>query len=228
VAVNLDGFTLSHVIEPIMMPEAEEVEEFLPVYKPGLQLDPKNPISMGMFGIPEIYTETKKDTDEAVLRSKSTILKVWDEFEKQFGRKYQAVETYRTEDADVIMVIMGSIAETAMTTVDEMREDGQKVGLVRIRLWRPFPDEEFRAAVKGAKNLAVIDRCVTLGSSNMPVCQEIKSLLYHENDRPHVSGFTLGLGGRDAKRSDFKYICDRSRELADKGQDRYEMVGVLE
>ncbi|MFH1136156.1 MAG: pyruvate ferredoxin oxidoreductase [Pseudomonadota bacterium] len=228
VAVNLDGFTLSHVIEPMMMPDQEEVDKFLPPFKPVLRLDPAKPVSMGVFGIPEIFSETRKDTDEALVRSKATIIKVWKEFEEQFGRTYKPVETYKADDAETVIVTMGSIGETAMTSVDEMREQGKKVGLVRIRLYRPFPDEEFKAAVAGAKKIGVIDRCLTLGSHANPVCQEVRSLLYSSAARPLVFNFSLGLGGRDVTRDSFKYIYDRCQALAVEGQDRFEMVGVME
>ncbi|MBW2062278.1 MAG: pyruvate ferredoxin oxidoreductase [Deltaproteobacteria bacterium] len=228
VAVNLDGFTLSHVVEPVIFTEPEEMSRFLPPYKPAIRLDPDNPVSMGVFGIPEIYTETRKVTDVVLLESKKTILKVWQEFAEIFGRKYAPLEAYHTEDADTILVVMGSIAETAMTAVDEMRADGKKVGLLKIRLWRPFPDEEFRAAVASARKIGVIDRCMTLGSHGGPVLMEIRSLLYPMANRPHIFGFTLGLGGRDAPRDDFKYIYEQCQVLPEKGQDRYEMVGVME
>ena len=228
VAVNLDGFTLSHVIEPVMMPDQEEVDKFLPAFEPKLRLDPAKPVSMGVFGIPEIYSETRKDTDEALVRSKATILKIWKEFEEQFGRTYKPVETYKTEDAETIFVNMGSTSETGMTAIDEMRAEGKKVGLVRIRLYRPFPDEEFKAAVAGAKKIAVIDHALTLGSHANPVCQEVRSLLYSSADRPQVFNFTLGIGGRDITRDSFKFIYDRCQALASEGQDRFEMVGVME
>ncbi|MBW2092083.1 MAG: pyruvate ferredoxin oxidoreductase [Deltaproteobacteria bacterium] len=228
VAVNLDGFTLTHVIEPVIFPEPDEVSKYLPPYKPAIRLDPKNPVSMGIFGIPEIYTETKKATDMALLESKKTILKAWDEFGDIFGREYVPIETYQTEGADTVLVTMGSIAETAMTAVDDMRAQGKKVGLIKIKLWRPFPDEEFKAAVAGIEKLGVIDRCMTLGAHGGPVFMEIRSLLYSMKDRPHVFGFTLGLGGRDATRDNFKYIYEQCQVLPERGQDRYEMVGVME
>ncbi|MFH1092213.1 MAG: transketolase C-terminal domain-containing protein [Pseudomonadota bacterium] len=228
VAVNLDGFTLSHVIEPIMMPDKEEVQRFLPPFQPQMRLDPAHPLSMGMFGIPEIYSESHKDVDEALCRSKAVIIQVWKEFEDLFGRSYAPVEQYKAEDAETIFVTMGSISETAMTAVDEMRQAGLPAGLVRLRLWRPFPDEEFKAAVKSAKKIAVIDRCLTMGSHANPVAQEIRSLLYPLADRPAVFNFTLGIGGRDVRREDFKYIYNQCQALINKGQERFEMVGVME
>lgn len=228
VIMNLDGFTLSHFIEPIIIPEAGQVKKYLPPYQTSHKLDVDHPVSMGMLGMPESYTESRRAVDLALLASKPQVVKAFEEFAAQFGRKYNLVETYKTEGAETIIVVMGSIAETAMTAVDEMRADGLKVGLVRPRLWRPFPGPEFRRAVAGAKSLAVIDRHLTLGSHNGPVGQEVMSLLYADPNRPSVSNYTLGLGGRDVSRADFKEVALKAAALSGKAQDRYEMVGVWE
>jgi pyruvate ferredoxin oxidoreductase alpha subunit len=226
VNVNLDGFTLSHFIEPILIPDQEEVDRFLPPYKPSIQLDIKNPISIGLLGGPESYTEARKATEDVLLGSKAVIKKAFDEFEAVFGRKYHVVESYRAEDAETVIVSMGSISETAMTTVDELRDKGGKVGLVRLRLWRPFPDEELLAALAGAKNVAVIDRHMVMGAPAGPVGLEVKSLLYSSPLRPNVSNWVLGLGGRDVTRDDFKYRFERA--AAPEVQTRVEIVGVYE
>jgi len=229
VIVNLDGFTLSHFIEPIVFPEAAAVKKFLPPYETAHKMDIKKPMSFGALGGPEVYTEARRALDLALLASKPRVQKVFDDFGKAFGRKYKLVETYKTEGAETILVTMGAISETAMTAIDEMREAGHKVGLVRLRLWRPFPVEEFRAAVAGAKNLAVVDRAMILGFPEGPVATEIRALMYHEKQRPRMTNFVLGLGGRDVPRNHFKYIIERVKELGASGrQGHYEMVGVLE
>lgn len=224
--LNLDGFALSHVIEPIVFPPKDLVKKFLPPYVTDHKLDIAHPRSFGCLGGPDVYTEARKATDDALLNSKKTILKVFDEFASIFGRKYNLVEKYMTDDADTIIVMMGATAETAMTAIDEMRAEGQKVGLVRIRLWRPFPVEEFRAAVAGCKNLAVVDRHVAMGFPEGPVATEVRSVMFNEPERPKISNFIIGLGGRDVPRDHFKYIVERAG--AQGGQGRYEMVGVLE
>ncbi|MDR1295916.1 MAG: pyruvate ferredoxin oxidoreductase [Deltaproteobacteria bacterium] len=226
VSMNIDGFTLSHFIEPILIPDQEEVNRFLPPYKPSLQLDIKNPISIGLLGAPECYTEARKAVDNVLRNSKKTILKAFEEFDAVFGRKYNLVETYRHEDAETVIVTMGSISETAMTAIDEMRDQGKKVGLVRIRLWRPFPDEEFLAAIAHAKNVAVVDRHMVLGCSSGPVGLEVRSLVYTSKLRPVITNFVLGLGGRDVTRDNFKHIYDRAS--SGEVQTRYELVGVYE
>ena len=227
--LNLDGFTLSHFIEPITFPEKEKVKKYLPEYKTSHKLDLDKPISIGTLGAPEVYLEAKKACNNAFLATKPHIVKAFDEFEKIFGRRYNLIETYKTEGAETIVVTMGSISETAMVAIDEMRAAGEKVGLVRIRLWRPFPVEELRAAIGGAKRLAVVDRHFTPGFPEGPVGTEIRALMYHEEKRPRISNFMLGLGGRDVTRNHFKYIVERAKEIgADGRQGHFEMVGVNE
>ena len=162
VQVNLDGFTLSHFIEPMIIPDAAAVKKFLPAYKPQLRLDPDNPATMGPVGMPDVYTEARKAQDENLKKSKPVIAEIFNEFGKQFGRPYKLVETYKTEDAETIIVAMGSISQTAMTAVDAMRDQGKKVGVARLRVFRPFPGAELFEAIKGAKNLVLLDQCFFL------------------------------------------------------------------
>jgi pyruvate ferredoxin oxidoreductase alpha subunit len=228
VTMNIDGFTLSHFIEPIDFPEIGRVREFLPPWKPLVQLKTDDPISIGLLGMPDSYTEARKITDDILLKSKAVVAESFKEFKDKFGREYKVVESYKTEGAETVLLTMGSISETAMTAVDELRAAGEKVGLVRIRLWRPFPGDELKDAVRGAKNLAVIDRHIVMGAPDGPVALEVKSLLYNSGHRPEVTNYVLGLGGRDVTRDDFKYIAKRARELSGSKQDRYELVGVWE
>jgi pyruvate ferredoxin oxidoreductase alpha subunit len=227
-SLNIDGFTLSHFIEPILLPTREEVRAFLPPFRPIVKLDIADPISIGLLGTPESYTEARKATDDALTASKQVVSEAFAEFKKHFGREYRVVESYRAEDAETILVMMGSIAETAMTAVDEMRDRGEKVGIVRLRLWRPFPVEEFKAAVRHAKNLAVIDRHMVLGVPDGPVALEVKSFLYADEVRPNISNYVLGLGGRDVTRDDFWHITERAKQPGAGQRPRYELVGVME
>ncbi|NDY42103.1 pyruvate ferredoxin oxidoreductase [Dissulfurirhabdus thermomarina] len=227
--VNIDGFTLSHVIEPIEILDQEEVNRYLPPFKPRYRLDPKKPITMGPVGIPEVYTEAKVAHDQALKASKKVILKAWDEFAELFGRRYQPVETYRSEDAETLLVTMGSISETAMTAVDAMREKGQKVGLVRIRLWRPFPAQEFRKAAGKAKVLAVIDRCLPPGAPCGPVGEDLRAVFYKVPGAPKIFSFVAGLGGRDVTVETFEEIVEKAQAKARKRpRELYEVIGVRE
>jgi pyruvate ferredoxin oxidoreductase alpha subunit len=209
VIVNLDGFTLSHVVEPMEMLSQEEVNKYLPPFKPKLRLDVDNPVSMGPVGIPEVYTEAKKAQDEAINNAKPVVIEAWNEFAKMFGRQYKPVETYKTEGAETILISMGSISETAMTAVDAMRAAGRKVGLVRLRLFRPFPAQEFIEAVKGAKQVAVIDRAMShSGMGNGQLVMDIKTVLYDQPARPYIWDFVAGLSGRDVSVENFVEMAD--------------------
>ena len=229
VMVHLDGFHVSHVVEPMVLIEQHEVDAFLPPYTYPFPLHPDRPVTMGAFAPPVIYTEARKAQEEGLIATRSTICAVWDDFGKRFGRRYTPVETYKAEDAELLLLMMGSFSQTAELAVDALRQKGKKVGLVRLRLWRPFPFAELREAVKGARVLAVFDRCLSYGGIGGPVCNEIKASLYESENRPAVFGFVGGLGGRDVIPQEFEQMIERSFALADKGQESaYEMIGVRE
>ncbi|MFC1865493.1 transketolase C-terminal domain-containing protein [Chloroflexota bacterium] len=229
VMVHLDGFHVSHVIEPILLPEQSEVSAFLPNNNYPLPLDPRKPVAMGDFGPPVIYTEAKWAQEVNIRQSKDTILKVWKQFGEAFGRYYNPVETYRCDDTDTLLFTMGSFSETAMTTVDKMRDEGKKIGLVRLRLWRPFPFEELRVVLRGVRILIVLDRSISFGGPGGPVCSEIRSALYNESEKPIIVNFVGGLGGRDITVADFEEIINRGIEIAENGSNNeYEIYGVRE
>ncbi|HET6478215.1 MAG TPA: transketolase C-terminal domain-containing protein [Dehalococcoidales bacterium] len=229
VMIHLDGFSLTHVIEPIELPDKKDVDRFLPPFKYPLPLDPAKPITMGALGSPFIYTEVKWAQEINLEASKGTILEVWREFGKAFGRNYSPVEKYQTDGAKVLLMTMGSYSETAMVAVDKMRNDGKKVGLLKLRLWRPFPYEELREAVKGAEVLIVLDRAISFGGPGGPVCSEVKAALYGEEKRPKVVGFVGGLGGRDISISGFEEMINHGIEIARTGSKReFEIYGVRE
>jgi pyruvate ferredoxin oxidoreductase alpha subunit len=229
VIVNMDGFNLSHVIEPVELLDQETVDRFLPVYKPEVVLDPAHPVTMGAIVLPTCYTETKKAQDEAVKASMPTILRVWQEFGDLTGRYYHPIEEYRAEDAEILLVTMGGIGETAMWAVDQMREKGRPVGLLKIRLWRPFPFEAFRKAASRAKILVVVDRAVSYGGPGGPVASELRSALYGEPQRPLVVNFIAGLASRDVAPFDFIAMVDKAEEIFQKGMGpEYEIYGVRE
>ncbi|MFO7773277.1 MAG: pyruvate ferredoxin oxidoreductase [Dehalococcoidia bacterium] len=226
VMVHLDGFTLSHVTEPVILPEQSEVDAFLPKFQYGFALNPDKPMTHGAFGPPEIYSETKLAQAVAFSESKEIIVQGWKEFGDIFGRHYRPVEEYKTEDAETLLLTMGSYTETAKIVIDERRDRGESIGLVSLRLWRPFPFEEFRRAVKGARLLIVFDRCISFGLGG-PVFAEVRSALYDEEPRPKVVSIIGGLGGRDMSEENFDYVISRGREIAEKGSDRIvETVGI--
>jgi len=229
VMVNLDGFHLTHVVEPVILEDKEKIQKYLPPNKYPLPLDPRKPVTMGAFGPPNIYTEARKAQEMAFESTLPVIKETLDEFGKEFGRKYNLIEKYKADDADTLLLTMGSFSQTAMEAIDRLRANGEKVGLIRIRLWRPFPFEDFRKAVKGAKVLAVLDRAVSFGGPIGPVASEVRSALYSLNDRPFIASFIGGLGGRDIYPEQFIYMIKRAKELASSGKHiEYEMIGVRE
>ncbi len=229
VMVHLDGFHLSHVLEPILLPEQSEVDAFLPSNDYPLPLDPAKPVTMGDFAPPFIYTETKWAQEVNLRKSIKTILKCWVEFDKIFKRRYHPVECYRSENARVLLLTMGSFSETAMTAIDQMRGEGKNIGLIKLRLWRPFPFDEIRSAVKGAEVLIVLDRAISFGGPGGPVASEIRSALYNEDKKPKVVSFVGGLGGRDITVSGFEELVNRGIEISRTGsKQEFEIFGVRE
>ncbi len=229
VMVHLDGFSLTHVIEPITFPAQEEVDKFLPRNNFPLPLDPDNPVAMGDFAPPFIFTEMKWAQEMALRDSKKVVLEVWDEFARTFGRAYHPVEKYHSDGAKVVLMTMGSVGETASVAIDEMRAEGQNVGQVRLRLWRPFPFEELRQALAGAEVIIVLDRAISFGGPGGPLASEVKAALYDQPDKPKIVSFVGALGGRDITVSGFKEIINQGIEIARTGSAReYEIYGVRE
>ena len=229
VIVNMDGFTLTHMIEPIQMLEQEKIDQFLPPYKPQYSLHPDCPITMGAFGLPAIYTEAKKMQEVALRATYPKIVETWKALGELTGRHYNPVESYHAEDADTLMVTMGSFGETASVAVDRMREQGRSVGLLKIRLWRPFPFDLFRRLSLGAKQLVVMDRAISVGGPGGPVASEVKAALYGEEKRPMIYNFVTGLGGRDVSPSDYIKMVEKAElEIEEGKKDGYEIYGVRE
>ncbi len=228
--VNLDGFVLSHMIETHILMEQEDVNRFIPPFRPKYRLDPEHPITLGSFAVPEFYTEVKTAQQIALYNSRIVIEQAWQEFESLTGRRYNAVETYRNEDAEVILLTMGALGETASMAIDRMREQGLPVGLVKLRLWRPFPAEDIRDAIGQAGKLVVLDRTLSYGATVNPVAAEVASLFYDLDNRPRIFNTVVGLGGRDVRVDDFEAILEKAlkAERAPGYIGDYEIIGVRE
>ncbi len=194
-----DAFILSHTSEAVDVPDQKLVDDFLGEYEPAFKLEPGNPEGYGSLIMPEgPYMEFRYKMALAMDEARNEIRKVAQEFAEVFGREYAPlVEEYRTEDADAIMVVLGTIGSTAKDVVDRMREDGKKVGLARVRYFRPFPYEELRALAKKTDMLGIVDRSYTFGyGANLYT--ETKGALYGHTDIP-IKNYVVGLGGRDIK-----------------------------
>ncbi len=223
VIINVDGFVLTHVIEPIELWTKEMVANYLPRYKPVYSLHPDKVNTMGAFGMPEIFMEQKKAHDHAMTNSTGVLLKAWDELAELTGRRYSPVETYRAEGADTLILAMGSICETASLAVDRLREQGKNVGLAKLRLWRPFPLDEVRKTLGAAKEVVVLDRAISPGTGSLPLSAEIKSVMYGASQRPQIHSIVAGLGGRDVTPDDVVKMVG----MAQSGQvPEYHIYGV--
>jgi len=228
--VTADGFILSHAMQRIDMLEDEEVQTFIGEHKsPYNLLDIDNPITIGPLDLQDYFFEHKRQEADAMMKAPKVIKKVADEFGQKFGRKYGLVEEYRLDDADYAIVVMGSTAGTAKDTVDMMREKGHKVGLLRIRVFRPFPAEEILNALKNVKVVGVMDRADGVNAFGGPVFMEVRAALYESEKKPDVYSFVYGLGGRDVKPVDIERVFQMIME-ADKGKkiDRLNYIGVRE
>lgn len=221
--VNLDGFILTHMIEPVEFLEPGVIDRYLPPYRPLFSLNPERPLTMGAFATPALYTETKKAQDEALKGAFPYILKGWEEFGELTGRYYHPVEAYKTKGAKTIIITQGSLGETASIAVDTLQEKGEGVGLVKIRLWRPFPTLQLREVVQGAELIIVMDRALSYGAGGGPLATEVRSVLYGQAAQPRVVNFIAGISGRDVAPEDFMEMVHRAQRAS---FDGYEIYGV--
>ena len=209
VMVNMDGFILTHAFEPIELIDQKMADEFLPPFKPELYLTPKNPLTFGILAEPDWYMETRYRLQKAIEASSDMIEEVADQFKKTFGR-YQGglVEKYRLEGAETVIVSMGSVVGTIKEVVDELRDKGKKVGVLKIRAFRPFPKEAIYDALKNVKNVIVIEKAISLGATGI-LYDEIKAALYGKPSQPKISGFIAGLGGRDIPKESIMKVIEK-------------------
>ena len=230
VMVCLDGFIISHSIERAEYLEDSEVKNFVGEYKtlnPLLDID--NPKSYGPLILPDLFHEYKRAQHEVTTKVKDVVLDIAKEFEKISGRKYGLFETYRLEDAEIALVILNSAAGTSKDVVDEFRDRGIKAGLLKPRLFRPFPYEEVADALKHLKAICVMDRADSSGGYG-PVFLEVSSALYHVKKRPRMINKIYGLGGRDYLPQHAEQVLEELVEITKTDNVRVikEYIGVRE
>lgn len=196
--VCLDGFITSHGMENLHILEDEVVTKFIGEYKiPRPLLDVDNPITVGPLALQDFYFENRRAQAEAMVNAKSVILDVAKEYAELTGREYGFFEEYKLEDAEVAIVVMGSTAGTAKYTIDQLRAKGVKAGMLKVRVFRPFPYAELKEALKGIKVIGVLDRADSLSSVGGPLFSELRAALYDAETRPLITNYIYGLGGRD-------------------------------
>lgn len=227
VMICQDGFITSHAVQNIELIEDEKVKPFVGEYEPEhYLLNDNEPMAVGPYAVSNYYMETKKAQREAMIAAKQVILDIGKEFGKMSGRSYGFFEQYRTEDADAIMVIMGSAAGTAKEAVDQMREAGIKVGVLKVRVFRPFPAAELAKALSNAKAIAIMDRTDSFSGEGGPLGTELTTALFYAKSQAKVANYFYGLGGRDFTVDHVKAVFEEM--LSEKEVTQYQYVGLRE
>jgi len=220
VMVCYDGYILSHTAEPVDVLEQAEVDEFLPPYKYPYPLDPENPVTMGPVGVPEYYMEFRYMLQKAMRASQKEIVKVGKEFKKKFGRGDGLVERYHSDDAKIILLTIGSLSSSAKDIVDRYRKRGEKIGLVRVRSFRPFPVGELIDAIGHAKAVAVVEKDVSLGSAGGLFLDAAASFINVE-PAPLMLNFICGLAGRDVSPLQIREAVREAAKAAESGKVKH-------
>lgn len=224
-----DGFITSHAVENIELLEDKEVADFVGTYQPEeFLLNPGQPMAVGPYSISAYAMEARKNQEIAMENAKEVILEVAKKFEAMSGRSYGFFEEYRTEDADYIMLIIGSAAGTAKQAVDDLREKGEKVGVLKLRVFRPFPAEEIAKALKNCKAVAIMDRCESYNGNGGPLGSEVMAGLYREKIMIEAVNYIYGLAGRDFT---VEHVYDIFAELKDAVEngtkvEQYQYIGL--
>lgn len=215
VMLVLDAFYLSHTSEPVDVTEQDVVDDFLPKWEAPFRIDTSEPHAFGALVRPDSYMEMRWQQQEAMSRTHGALREVEDEWERRTGRRWGAIEKYRAEDAEVLLVTSSTITSTARYVIDRRRDAGEAVGLVKVKMFRPFPTDDLRDALTGTDRVAVLDRNFSPGHGGI-FAEEIRSALYDvpPEDRPVLFGYVLGLGGRDVTPEVIDSIIDRTRRAA--------------
>ena len=219
VMVCQDGFITSHAVENILLEDDKDVKEFVGEYHPEeFLLNPGKPVAVGPYAVSAYSMEAKYNQEQAMIRSKEVIREIAKKFRDKFGRGFEFFEEYKTEDADHIMLIMGSAAGTAKQAVDDMRAEGRKVGVLKLRVFRPFPAEEIADALKGCKAVAIMDRCESYNGCGGPLASEVPAALYRQKIYTETVSYVYGLAGRDFTVTTARAIFDELRDITENGK----------
>lgn len=224
-----DGFITSHAVENIELLEDDTVKNFVGEYEPEeYLLNPGKPMAVGPYAISNYVMEARKNQEIALENAKEVILEVAKKFEQISGRKYGLFEEYRTEDADYIMLMIGSAAGTAKQAVDDLREKGKKVGVLKLRVFRPFPAKEIAEALKNCKAVAIMDRCESYNGNGGPLGSEVTAGLYRNKVMIDAVNYIYGLAGRDFTVTDAYEVFAELEEMVTRGKEveQYRYIGL--
>ena len=231
VMICQDGFITSHAVENIELLEDKEVKDFVGEYEPeNFLLNPECSMAVGPYSVSNYYFEAKRAQAEALKNAKQVTLDVAKEYAKISGREYGLFEEYKMNDAELAVVIIGSAAGTTKDAVDELRAQGKKVGLIKIRLFRPFPASEIAEALKGVKAVALMDRTESYNDNCGPIGAEVTTALYRAKSDCLAVNYVYGLGGRDVRVKDMIGIYNELEKIAESGEvvEAYRYMGVRE
>ena len=214
VMVMIDGFILSHTMEKLFVPEQDLVDRFLPGYVPPYHLDPENPLSFGAAATPDNFYNLKKALAKTMKQAPRTLSEGCDRFKNMFNRSYENLEGYRLEGAETVIVCSGALTGTVRIAVDRMRDRGQKVGILKVRLFRPFPQEELLEKLGPAANILAFNRAVSFGAGGT-LSQELRSALYHLEVRPRIFDVIISLGGKEVFPETVEDVVKNMEELSE-------------
>ena len=226
-----DGFITSHAVENIELLEDADVKNFVGEYEPeDYLLNPECPMAVGPYSITDYYMEAKRNQAEGTRNVSRVVKEVAEEFEKLSGRKYGLFEEYRMEDAERAVVIIGSAAGTTKDAVDRLREQGEKVGLIKIRLYRPFPADEIAEALKNVKAIAIMDRAESYTNHGGPLGADVMSALFRARSQALAINYVYGLGGRDVRVEDMENVYETLKQVIADGDagEMYRYMGIRE
>lgn len=224
-----DGFITSHAVQNIELLEDDEVKNFVGEYEPeNYLLNPECPMAVGPYALTDYYMEAKRNQAEGMANVSRVVLEVAKEFEELSGRQYGLFEEYRMEDAERAVIIIGSAAGTTKDAVDKLREKGEKVGMIKIRLYRPFPADELAEALKDVKAVAIMDRSESYTNHGGPLGADVMSALFRARSKALAINYVYGLGGRDVRVEDMEDVYATLQQVIDDGDagDMYRYMGL--
>ncbi|KXS45819.1 MAG: pyruvate ferredoxin oxidoreductase, alpha subunit [Candidatus Frackibacter sp. T328-2] len=231
VMVNMDGFIISHAVESLELLADEDVKEFIGEYTAEhTLLDTENPIAVGPLDLQDYYFEHKVQQAEAMENAQKVVVEVAKEYKNLTGRGFEYFEEYKLEDAEIAILALASTAGTAKAAVDKLREEGVKAGLLKLRMFRPFPAKEVAKALSGLKAVAVMDRADTFSTIGGPVFADVRSALYDVKSDVEAVNYIYGLGGRDTTVEDLEFAYNDLQGIVNSGEvnKRVKYLGVRE
>jgi pyruvate ferredoxin oxidoreductase alpha subunit len=229
-AVNVDGFIITHALEGVDTIEDQSANQFLQTRKPLFALDPEKPITVGAMCLPDYYFEFKRQQVDAMQNVQRVLDKVCEEYKGVSGRNYGALETFGMEDAEAAIICLGSTAGTAKEVARKLRAQGKKIGVIKLWLYRPFPTEQLNDALKNVKALAVFDRAISFGAPYGALCSDVISIMHTLKASSKIFNVIYGLGGKDIHTSELELVFNQALETAKTGiiKEKTMFLGVRE